>query len=485
MQFSPAQKAIEKEVKEGTGHIAVEATAGAGKSTTLLMCLNAIPKTKKTIFISFSKAIVEELRPRIPKHVKASTLHSLGCRMIMKHYPGVKIDDDKYFREAIKMFPKEKDFNSKKAKENFKKSYWIKDIVNFARMTLTPFNQNDIEGMCKYYGLDFTEDVMKYSLEILKGLSNEKIKSIDFTDMIYLPVSRSEIIDEKFDVICIDEMQDLGNNQKVFIESILANKGRFIAVGDGKQAIYSFAGSNVDSFYQFQQKEGMKKFHLPVTYRCSKQVVELAKTVYDDIEAWEGAIEGEVRHGSYAEIGEGDMVLSRTTMPLIELYFLLLERNIKATIIGKDIESGLVEFAKRIMAPADKIVQMKINAEIDALKEELKELGFIKVEKHQRYVSLIEKIQVIELILRKIDNPMELVNKIHEIFAENKSAARLMTIHRSKGLEAKRVFVIESHNKKALMPSEYATQEWELIQEKNLAFVCYTRAKESTILIDL
>jgi DNA helicase II / ATP-dependent DNA helicase PcrA len=68
---------------------------------------------------------------------------------------------------------------------------------------------------------------------------------------------------------------------------------------------------------------------------------------------------------------------------------------------------------------------------------------------------------------------------LSKIFKEEGEGIILSSIHKSKGLEANFVYLI----RKDLIPSKYATQEWSLIQERNLLFVAYTRAKESLIFV--
>ena len=99
-------------------------------------------------------------------------------------------------------------------------------------------------------------------------------------------------------------------------------------------------------------------------------------------------------------------------------------------------------------------------------------------------MTLLEKCDIIRFILNKVNKLSDLIPKLHEIFHEDKKATRLMTIHRAKGLECERVFFIERYNDTILCPSKYATKDWEIIQEKNLLFVAYTRAKSEFCFIN-
>ena len=78
----------------------------------------------------------------------------------------------------------------------------------------------------------------------------------------------------------------------------------------------------------------------------------------------------------------------------------------------------------------------------------------------------------------------EMEKQIHELFKDKVDAISLMTIHKAKGLENKRVFYIEKFNGEQLIPSKYATQPHELQQENNALFVALTRAKEQLIYVN-
>lgn len=483
---STEQLAIWKEVKEGKSNVCVEATAGAGKTTTLLGCLDEVPRFKKSAFFSFSKAIVEELKPRVPSHIPAMTLHARGLKFIYNHYRDyhLQIEDKKYEKIAMKTFlPK-----SGAKKEHFRECYMIADLCNYARMTLTPLFTEDLMEMAGYYNIEATPLTTAKAIRLLNDSLDIKPKGmIDFVDMIYLPVMVPNMINEQYDFIFLDEAQDTNKCQLELIEKLIKPSGRLIAVGDKNQSIYSFSGADIESFQKIQSRPNTVTLPLDVSYRCSKAAVEKARKVYESIRPFDGANDGVDRKGSWTEIEEGDMVVSRTTRPLIALYFKLIETDIKATIVGKDIEQGLIRLAERCESETKDGVVYQLKMRLKELYDELSEYGYNEqtIYADKKYIALEEKIQVIILILQKIASPKLLVNKIKEIFREDKKACRLMTIHRSKGLESERVFIIEKFNNKKLMPSEYAVQAWEKVQESNLEFVAYTRAKSDIISLDL
>jgi len=479
MNFSPYQIDIFKAVQTTQNHICVEATAGAGKTSTILEALKLIPRMKKSIFLSFSNTIVNELKSRVPDYVKASTLHSLGCRMIMKQYRGVKIDNDKWFKILVNDLKAED-----KNKANFRICGQTSDVINYARMTLTRPSVIDLSTMCDHYGLEWTTEIIYKAMKFLNE-QEKHLKMIDFTDMIYLPATSTRLIDEQFDFVFLDEAQDLNNAQRTFIEKILRPNGRLVAVGDSKQSIYSFSGSSIDSFDKLKQRPNTTELPLSISYRCAKNIVIEAQKIFDTIQPFEGAIDGIVRKGDLEEAKAGDMVLCRKTAPLILAFFYLLRKGIKSTVIGKDIEVGLLDLAAKVQTTDKERTLLRIEDQKEVLREELIKLKFHNPLVHPRYLALLDKVEVLHLIIHQSNDPGNLSATIRELFREDKKAIRLMTIHRSKGLENDRVFIIDKFNGTKTIPSPFATKDWEKVQEKNLLFVAITRAKKELIYINL
>ncbi|MFM7141987.1 MAG: hypothetical protein ACKO2K_08755, partial [Alphaproteobacteria bacterium] len=68
----------------GVRTLAVEALAGTGKTTTLTMLARSL--RGRGLYLSFNKAIVDDARPRFPKHVDCRTAHSLAFRAVASDY---------------------------------------------------------------------------------------------------------------------------------------------------------------------------------------------------------------------------------------------------------------------------------------------------------------------------------------------------------------------------------------------------------------
>ena len=86
---------------------------------------------------------------------------------------------------------------------------------------------------------------------------------------------------------------------------------------------------------------------------------------------------------------------------------------------------------------------------------------------------------VIECLADEVNTVSELKEMISSIFSDDVKGIMLSTIHKAKGLENDRVFFLLPE----LIPSKYATQDWQYEQERNLKYVGITRAKMELIYV--
>jgi len=91
---------------------------------------------------------------------------------------------------------------------------------------------------------------------------------------------------------------------------------------------------------------------------------------------------------------------------------------------------------------------------------------------HSGYSALEDKVMTLLFLAKLSTNITELKLNIRTIFTDEIVGICLSTVHKIKGLEANRVFIVRPD----LLPLPNA-HGWQSIQEKNLAYVAYTRAK--------
>jgi DNA helicase-2/ATP-dependent DNA helicase PcrA len=480
MEPSTYQLAVYNAIQNGKSDILVKATAGSGKTTTIVNASKLIPAGLEVVFLAFNKSIVTELKERLPETVKCSTLHSLGFSSLYKYYSarkGLKVDNyktNKFAQEAIKGFNKIKP-------QDLDKAYWVvNDLLDKARLNHIENNYEDITEIADYYGISYENNEVELAqrtydlLNKYNSIKSGEEKLVDFTDMIYIP-SFYDVQLPKFDVVFVDEAQDLNKSQQILVQKIKKFNGRAVYVGDENQAIYMFAGADATSFNSIA-KEGTISLPLSVCYRCGKNIIKEAQNIVgeDNIKPFEGQEDGLVTHGKWEDIKEGDLVVCRNNAPLFSLYFDLLSNGIKATIKGREIEGQLIKLVQKIRFSNVEEGAQKLDAMLEKIEEEQRKKGKTDPEKTKRWQNFNEMTRIIKFLSEGKNMMSEVKEDLEKIFDENKKGAQLMTIHKAKGLEADRVHFLMPE----LIPSRWAETPEEQKQEYNLKFVAVTRAKK-------
>ena len=88
---SSHQEAIFRFVEQGSGHGVIMATAGSGKSTTLVEVAHRLPKNTRACFLAFNTYAAQQLKDRLPAHVTARTVHALGLKTLAASIKGTKL----------------------------------------------------------------------------------------------------------------------------------------------------------------------------------------------------------------------------------------------------------------------------------------------------------------------------------------------------------------------------------------------------------
>jgi len=257
------------------------------------------------------------------------------------------------------------------------------------------------------------------------------------------------------------------------VYSLKINKHE-VYVSDGiltHNSIYGFNAADDKSYEWFENFPNTKILPLTTSFRCSQAVIRKAQEIVPDIMALPNAPEGSVRTGNVLEEAQsGDFVLCRTTMPLVKLFFEFLTQRKKAVIKGSDIGVHLIELIGKITS-IEKLVSFW-NAELASFRKDLKKEGILNPNDHSGYSVLDDKVMTLLFLAKFSDSILDLKHKIKSIFTDDIQGIVLSTVHKIKGLEANRVFIVRPD----LLPMQ-VPKPWQVIQEKNLAYVAYTRAK--------
>ena len=88
---SPYQDAIFRFALEGSGHGVIMATAGSGKSTTLVEVAHRLPVGTRACFLAFNTSAAQQLKDRLPAHVTARIVHALEFKTLASAVKGRKL----------------------------------------------------------------------------------------------------------------------------------------------------------------------------------------------------------------------------------------------------------------------------------------------------------------------------------------------------------------------------------------------------------
>jgi len=311
---------------------------GTGKTTTLL---NLVDKYLKKIdpnrigYFAFTQKAAHEARDRAIDQFNLTeddlpyfrTLHSLAFRrlgiqkqnvMQKRHYAdlgnklGFPVDYEENAQEMNGIFSTKSDYLriiqlAKLRNISFEKQYDLKEHTQDVEFNKLKIIANELERYKKEYNL------------------------VDFNDMILNFIKSNA--SPSFDVVFIDEAQDLSLMQWNMVKTIWNRTANNYIAGDDDQAIFKWAGADVDSFITLQGKF----INLTQSYRTPAKIHEIAMKIIGKVrnripKLWKPKMkEGKV--SVYSDFRDIDMshgewlVLTRTRSLLDELEEVLYQKG--------------------------------------------------------------------------------------------------------------------------------------------------------------
>jgi superfamily I DNA/RNA helicase len=521
------QTAIFAEVMNGKGHVMIEAVAGSGKTWTILQAMKLCPPGVGVLVTSFGKAIVDELEAKVPtgQGIYVATLHALGKRACYQRFQSRtddehqkvweilnKIlaskldpvtqqlvgqipaqveraefddsgDDEDGRRKSSRVMARLGGFGKKKKAIDWEKEWRssLKKTVGLAKDYLA-HTGDQIDFVMDLHQICPPEDDAQRGVfinQVLEALeacaANEK--RIDFNDMIWFPNVKNLYVPQ-YEIIFVDEVQDLNYAQIAMLLKALKPGGRIIAVGDPNQGIYHFRGAAHDAFENVRERLNAKVMPLSVSYRCSKTVVREAQEIVPHIEARPGAEDGSVQQATiedlYKNVREGDYIISRTNAPLLPICLTLLKNGQAASIKGRDIGGKLKSTIGRAKTH-------DLDAMLDYVDQWSKK-EIERLEKRDRSTVGIEDTRdCIRALAEGEKSVADVLYKIDKLFTEEADKIIISSTHQAKGLESERVWLLRDTYVKEPRPG---TSPQDIQEERNLLYVAITRAKKHLFMVN-
>ena len=471
--WSEYQKNIFRDIARGEGHTIVEAYAGSSKTTSIIESLKYIPRGKKTLVLAFNKIIQEELRSRAPSYVETLTFHSLGLRAIKQRFGAIELDDNKVIDLVRSQLDPDTEFDL---------IVNIADTVAFCKYGLID-TANGIDRIIDQFGIETCDMERELFIKIvIKTLALDKAETtkIDFNDMCWFPFIYNLSLGQ-YDYVYVDERQDLNKSQLVMAKmACKAVGGRIIAVGDENQALYSWRLADTSIIEDLKKQDKSKILPLPISYRCPKAIIDLAKKWVPDITCPPTAIDGEINDISlnqlYDKAKPGCFILSRTNAPMIKICMNFIRRGIKANIRGRDVGkqlSYLIKKSKKKQIPSFlKWLEDWKAGEVEKLKVKNMPIDNI-LDRQECLVNLCDECSTLSEVVEKID---DLFNDTDE-----SNIVILSTVHKAKGLERDDIFVLRWTYRLWLDDGVDVLDRPN--EEMNIAYVAATRAKKRLFVV--
>lgn len=487
-------------------NLMIKADAGTGKSTTIQDGTRLIPE--KVLYLAYNTHIADDYRPKALPNTEVRTTHSHGFKAILstfKYGQGKDVVLDEYkVHDLVKhmlstQYLEIGDENTKLVRSIVPK------LVSQLKSTLLPMTKESVEFLADkfrvedYYILleNNTEKIYKndkgeYVLdsEFVTKVCSEIMRicfraflpgescSIDYDDQFWLPLVRPDIRIKKFPWVIVDEAQDLNPAQmKLVMMSVMPN-GTIVVVGDPHQSIYSFRGADSQAMQKMEEQLKPKVFTLSECFRCPTSHVELARQYVSSIRPHVGNKTGTIEHINDTILfntlinllpnKDPIYVLCRNNYPLIKPCFELIRNGKNATIRGREIGKNLISRIRATKGTKIEDFSKNLKEWMDKKKASL-EQGNKSIE------LLVDTYETIIALSEDCNNTDELIVKIDRIFSDKDSAIIFSTIHKVKGFESDKIFILYPE----LMPSPFAKTEEAMEQENNVGYISATRSKDA------
>ncbi len=489
--------------KNVTGSVLIVAGPGSGKTRVLTRRIAHMISEKgispeNCLAVTFTRRAAKEMQERLnlllPENstgIHIHTFHSL-CLAILKEIPDKAglTPDFRLANEQEKIFILTE--NLEISERNARKL-----LEKMSKAKRTGEKDDSIEKETVLYQEKLTS----------KGL-------LDFDDLIGLTVkafcSDPELArhyQEKFKYISVDEFQDIDVKQYELIRLLSPPGGNLCVIGDPNQAIYGFRGGDSGFFNKFPQDYPETLIiNLKNNYRSTQTIVNASNQVINSqniIAKFDKPHEKITIHAAPTEKAEAEFVVSSIENLIGGHSFFSIDSNRS---MGEECDLSFSDFAVlyRTSSQAEVLVEafqrsgmpfVKLSNDLLCDKKEIQELienltgdkpvstQFIefskeftdKIDDHiLKYLSkLAEKCGTKEEFIEKVSVLSEI-----DTLDERADRISLLTMHSSKGLEFKCVFIAGLED--GIIPFYLAQDEIE--EERRLFYVGITRAEQRLFL---
>ncbi|MDR1417839.1 MAG: UvrD-helicase domain-containing protein [Endomicrobium sp.] len=351
------------------------------------------------------------------------------------------------------------------------------------------------------------------------NLQKEQISSesiLNFDDLIIFTLKLlndnpdiTKLYQNKFKYISVDEYQDIDARQYELIRLLAPSDGNLFVIGDPNQAIYGFRGGDLKFFESFSKDYLLsQRISLKNNYRSTETIVNASNQMinsYDITAKYDKPHEKITIHTAPTDKSEADFVVKTIENLIGGHSFFSIYSNRS---LGEETNLSFSDFA----------ILYRTSSQLKPLVEALQRSGmpFVKLSNDllcdkKPIIQLLNKLKNDESVISQLnklvdefkekidDNILTYLIKlaqtyrmknefIHEVsllseidaLAKRADRISLLTLHSSKGLEFKCVFIVGVEN--GIIPFYRAQKLCDIEEERRLLYVGTTRAQQRLFL---
>jgi len=463
----------------GGNSLMVQACAGGAKTTTGVAVMSMLPSDIDAQAIAFNSSIAKKLKSELP-NANAKTYHALGLSAIRNGVPKVKVDNKK-----VDAWLRYSTNTEKFLIPSMKKLVSLCKGFLLTNPSDTELSKIAISHNVNLYDEDGSVanklDIFEATRQgILWSMANPE--TVDFDDMIFLPNVLPNVFPAyKYEFMFVDEVQDTNQGQLQLAMMSLIDGGMILGMGDPNQSLYRFRGADQEAMNRMSKQLDANWLPLSVSYRCPIAVKEYVNREfpYIDFDVTDWAIDGNISHVQALDVPKkvsaGDMILCRVNADLVKMALLLIRNGISASIKGRELGKTFIYLAKKSRAGN----MNDLYKWLSRWKEkELTKAYQLDMRGRTNWVH--ETYDTMLAIAEGTNSILDFNVRCRELFDDGDKSVVLSTVHRAKGLEADRVFILRPD----LMPHPFAKTQEEKREEMNIRYVAVTRTKNELVFIE-
>lgn len=423
--------------------------------------------TRPTVcFFAHNNTTKDKLVNDLPKKTPVFTFHGAGSSAIIKRHRYQKLDHSR--SEKLISDITGKYIRDMKPGEKFA---WlaVKKLVHYIKLeNLEPTEQTYDYLRLKYPDLSVYQFPVDWQDKASRLLEKAAIinGTVEFVDMLWLGMK--SVIHPVYDIGFVDESQDISRCAYALVTRLCKN---VVFCGDKNQAINAFAGASEEMYDSIADKADAI-LPLKMTLRCPPFACDMANYLRPG-GVIKGPNQGPGTHDTidYTSLPEklvttcspdNTLIVSRTNAAIISCAIGLHQQGIPCRIIDKDLADEVKYFFKGFHTQDLRKLADAINAY---------ERKHEKARNPLWRQMVLDKCSYARSLLSASKDWNHLLDIISSTFEKHPDGFKLSSLHKSKGLEALNIFILNPPIELEAAMQHPIGRE----QEINLHFVGLTR----------